>query len=214
MLLIIATVLAPTLSESSQSANIGSYTILYNEEVLPHIKISRRNADAGDTVIWFTSPTSKQLLIAEKVHQTVAQNGGDYLITETVQDICNNVSLYSFAADQQMVTVSGHLCDNHTFEICFTLQSHQHLGFNVTLHSNYYNKLRFRYGCNNDEGFFGLGEQYLHVNYKGQSVPLFISEQGVGRGAQPITLFINWMSPGAGMCVLYYLSVCLSVVCL
>ncbi len=200
MILLAIAVFLP-LSNSLQSATIGPYTIIYSNDSLPYIQIQHSNTESDTKLVWFTALNNIELLIAEKVQQTVSQNGGDYIIEETVLDTCNDAILGSMTAstDQSMITVTGLLCVNTTFDITFTIQSHGHLGFNVTLYSNYYNKIRFQYGCNKDEGFYGLGQQYSYTNHKGYSVPLFISEQGVGRGAQPITLLINYMSPGGGM---------------
>lgn len=33
---------------------------------------------------------------------------------------------------------------------------------------------------------------------KGKRVPILVSEQGIGRGAQPLTALLNWIADGAG----------------
>lgn len=33
---------------------------------------------------------------------------------------------------------------------------------------------------------------------KGKRVPILVSEQGIGRGAQPLTALLNWVADGAG----------------
>jgi len=48
-----------------------------------------------------------------------------------------------------------------------------------------------------DERIYGFGMQFTHFDLKGKRVPLFVTEQGVGRGAQPITLGAN-LTAGAG----------------
>ena len=75
-----------------------------------------------------------------------------------------------------------------------------HLLFNLSLlnSSNPYNQLRLTYGCKKDEQIYGFGAQYSKFNVKGQRLPLFLSEQGVGRGIEPLTLALNLASPGAG----------------
>ncbi len=49
-----------------------------------------------------------------------------------------------------------------------------------------------------DEGFFGFGEQFTHFDLKGRDVPVVVSEQGIGRGLQPITLGADLTADGAG----------------
>jgi len=48
-----------------------------------------------------------------------------------------------------------------------------------------------------DEHLYGCGEQYTHLDLKGKKVPLFVQEQGVGRGKDLITLLADWKA-GAG----------------
>jgi alpha-glucosidase len=43
---------------------------------------------------------------------------------------------------------------------------------------------------------FGLGEQYSFLSAAGQRVPLFVREQGLGRGLQPWTWLVNTFAPG------------------
>ena len=55
-----------------------------------------------------------------------------------------------------------------------------------------------RYGSEADEGFFGFGQQYSRWDLKGSKVPVIISEQGVGRGLQPLTFLLNTLVHGIG----------------
>jgi hypothetical protein len=47
------------------------------------------------------------------------------------------------------------------------------------------------YACEADENFYGFGESFSYFNLKGRNVPILVSEQGVGRGEQPITDTLN-----------------------
>jgi sulfoquinovosidase len=55
-----------------------------------------------------------------------------------------------------------------------------------------------RYGSERDEAFFGFGQHYSRWNLKGERVPVIISEQGVGRGLQPLTFMLNTFVHGVG----------------
>lgn len=103
----------------------------------------------------------------------------------------------------------GLLCGEVEFELCFqaeviddsTTPPIIHLLFNLSItdNSTRYNQLRLTYGCEKDEQIYGFGAQYSKFNMKGERLPLFLSEQGVGRGIEPLTFFLNSVSPGAGM---------------
>ena len=47
------------------------------------------------------------------------------------------------------------------------------------------------------ERVFGGGEQFTHLDLRGRRVPMLSEEQGIGRGAQPITIGAN-ITAGAG----------------
>lgn len=105
--------------------------------------------------------------------------------------------------------MKGLLCGKEEFELWFQAELLQnssvvsaHLLFNLSLlgssGDHYYNQLRLTYGSEEDEQIFGFGAQYSRFNMKGERLPLFLSEQGVGRGIQPLTFVLNLFSPGAG----------------
>ena len=75
-----------------------------------------------------------------------------------------------------------------------------HLIFNLSMAntSPSYNQLRLTYGCERDERVYGFGAQYSKFDMKGERVPLFLSEQGVGRGLEPLTFILDEASPGTG----------------
>lgn len=49
------------------------------------------------------------------------------------------------------------------------------------------NRLRIRIPATQTEAIYGCGEQFSEVNLRGKNVPLWVEEQGVGRGDPPIT---------------------------
>ncbi|XP_010263325.1 PREDICTED: uncharacterized protein LOC104601619 [Nelumbo nucifera] len=60
------------------------------------------------------------------------------------------------------------------------------------------NRVFLTYSSETDEKFYGFGEQFSHMEFKGRRVPIFVQEQGIGRGDQPITLAANLVSYRAG----------------
>ncbi|XP_014491147.1 uncharacterized protein LOC106753805 [Vigna radiata var. radiata] len=61
-----------------------------------------------------------------------------------------------------------------------------------------FNRVWLTYASDEKERFYGFGEQFSHMNFKGKRVPIFVQEQGIGRGDQPITLAANLISYRAG----------------
>ena len=112
---------------------------------------------------------------------------------------------------QTQVYFGGILCKEVEFEMLFQAQDlynpttpTTHLLFNLSLTNSSsfsFNQLRLTYGCEIDEQIYGFGAQYSKFNTKGERLPLFLSEQGVGRGLEPLTFVLDEVSPGAGMYV-------------
>ncbi|KAJ6741687.1 SULFOQUINOVOSIDASE [Salix viminalis] len=61
-----------------------------------------------------------------------------------------------------------------------------------------FNRICITYSSEGNERFYGFGEQFSHMDFKGKRVPIFVQEQGIGRGDQPITFAANLVSYRAG----------------
>ncbi|KAL3534639.1 hypothetical protein ACH5RR_003100 [Cinchona calisaya] len=61
-----------------------------------------------------------------------------------------------------------------------------------------FNRIWLTYESERSERFYGFGEQFSHMDFKGKRVPIFVQEQGIGRGDQPITFAANLVSYRAG----------------
>ena len=197
----------------------GTYIISYDEAQLPMLSIY----DATGRLVWFSSATSHTLAAAAQIQENVTQIGGDFIFNSKTQQICTDTNITktgslppSVESENSLIFFEGRLCDGAvTFQLTFqdTIVSvpvrsseeqttFHHLRFNLTLiddPARKYNQLRLVYGCERDEQLYGFGAQYSKFNMKGSRLPVFLSEQGVGRGLQPITFFLNHASPGAGM---------------
>ncbi|KAK6149041.1 hypothetical protein DH2020_016566 [Rehmannia glutinosa] len=57
-----------------------------------------------------------------------------------------------------------------------------------------FNRICITYSSEKNERFYGFGEQFSHMDLKGKRVPIFVQEQGIGRGDQPITFAANLVS--------------------
>ena len=61
----------------------------------------------------------------------------------------------------------------------------------VTVADTNVNRLRFSMPSSEDERFIGFGEQFSQLDMKGEKVPIWVQEQGIGRGDQPISMFVG-----------------------
>ncbi|KAI4300889.1 hypothetical protein L6164_034216 [Bauhinia variegata] len=61
-----------------------------------------------------------------------------------------------------------------------------------------FSRIWLTYASDKNEQFYGFGEQFSHMNFKGKRIPILVQEQGIGRGDQPITFAANLVSHRAG----------------
>lgn len=103
---------------------------------------------------------------------------------------------FSAGFEENGVTLSGTLADEASTP--FTLRfaaAPEGLRFSLSLAG--YDEIRLRFTAGAGEDFYGFGEQFTHLSMRGKRFHLCVSEQGIGRGAQPLSALVNLVSPGA-----------------
>lgn len=194
---------------NTTSYTSGPFTIHYSPHGLPTLQVTQQ-----DKLVWFTSGSHSPFLAAAEVVEEVTQIGGDYTIHSRIVSTCTGLNITEIGTHPPKVSggfsvlyMHGILCDNIAVEIGLqatevrdiSTDVHHHLMFNFSMAANSaYNQLLVVYGCAEDEGFFGFGAQNSRLNMKGKVLPMFLSEQGVGRGLQPITEILDLISRGSG----------------
>ena len=170
----------------------------------------------GTSLVWFTASSKdyNNFAGAARVSESVEQNGGIFVITNTVVDTCSEMSVTNHgsagggaAGSQDVVYFNGTVCNHTSFSLTFQAdtvtdenQTWSHLQLNLSIPDNSsYNQLWLTYGCAEDEHFYGFGAQYSKFDMKGHRLPMFLSEQGVGRGLEPLTAILDAVSKGAGI---------------
>jgi len=67
-------------------------------------------------------------------------------------------------------------------------------------------RLYWRIRSTPQEHVFGSGEQFTFFDLKGHVVPIWVSEQGIGRGLQPLTWLMDWIAGSGGSAWTTYMS--------
>jgi len=186
----------------------GPFSIVYNAQGNSLIEIYD-----GTSMVWSTSSSEKVNFFAgvATIAETVEQNGGVFVINDKVIETCYEIDITdhgstSGTGGHKVVYFNGTICNSTTFSLAFQadsvsdgnqMWSHLQLNFSIP-ESSPYNQLRLSYGCAKDEHFYGFGAQYSKFDMKGHRLPLFLSEQGVGRGLEPLTFILDKASKGSG----------------
>eukprot|EP00002_Diphylleia_rotans_P029439 TRINITY_DN5998_c0_g3_i1.p1 TRINITY_DN5998_c0_g3~~TRINITY_DN5998_c0_g3_i1.p1 ORF type:complete len:764 (-),score=160.62 TRINITY_DN5998_c0_g3_i1:182-2473(-) len=157
------------------------------------------HSDSPSKIEWETVDTANFVSVAYGV-ETVEEYAGHYKITDSVTRACFGSSIQSFNSDGRTVTVSGKLRDCAvTFTLKFTSVSRNQLEFDLQVTtSEDWNRVYLNTKTDPTEAYFGFGEQFTFFNYKGKKVEILVQEQGVGRGIQPLTKYLNTYKNNTG----------------
>lgn len=187
----------------------GPFSLDYSTGQIPQLQISHESRD-----VWHspTDPKQSSFVAAAKVDYRVSQNGGIFNIKSFVVQKCTESKISSVQTNPTqsypIVLFQGVLCSSARFNLSFQAvdqkdaqgRVYSHLRFTLTLlDTGLFSQVWLVYGADGDEGFYGFGLQYSKVNVKGERLPVFTTEQGVGRGLEPLTFFLDKVAAGTGV---------------
>jgi alpha-glucosidase (family GH31 glycosyl hydrolase) len=163
------------------------------------------HSDNPEKQIWYTG--SNSLVEASKVQREVEEQRGSYNFVENSTWSCTgnldeNLG-ENLVYDGSSLSISGSFAQENCpvgWRLSFFAKTDSSLGFKLEIlpAENEINLLSLNYGTDSSEKFFGFGEQFTWLNLKGRKVIIISQEQGIGRGAEPVTSTINTISPGSG----------------
>ncbi|MBK9122632.1 MAG: alpha-glucosidase [Chloroflexi bacterium] len=124
-----------------------------------------------------------------------------YRVTDHRTLLCGDQSVDRISQADTGTHVEGTLaCDDGTiarYHLVLYERSRNALEFSLSVDREDLNRLYLTSATALDEHVLGFGTQYTLLDMKGQYVPIFVSEQGIGRGIQPLTLGAD-LQAGAG----------------
>lgn len=133
----------------------------------------------------------------------VQQHHGHFAIRDRFELLCDRQTVDELSSAENRVTISGCLSAGRPrattrYQLTFRSVGLNQLEFGFSLSSDRFNRTRLTFQSSRDERFFGFGEQFSHFDLKGRRLPIWVAEQGVGRGAQPVTLAANLTMKAGG----------------
>jgi len=149
------------------------------------------HADAPDRVIWGT-PAGEPFLLAEQLETSVDYGSGSFVIYDEVQDTCSNQILEDAYKDGEDLVLTGVLDDCDTdWTLTLSAPSQARLELRVALGDGAdqagIDQLVLVQSSDGEERIHGFGAQYSKTDMKGEVMPVWSQEQGIGRGLQPLS---------------------------
>ena len=155
--------------------------------------------------LWYTL-RGQAFAAAAQGQEQVEEARGSYTISDRLSRTCTDQTIdaisYSPEAAYPALLVTGNLKCSGSSTIGYTLKlsevDENQLAFDLSFSDPAYNRAYLSYASDPDEHFFGFGEQFTFLDLKGQRVPIWASEQGIGRGQQPVTALVDLAARSGG----------------
>lgn len=145
------------------------------------------------------SLAGQPFLQAANAQEKVSESRGMFQMRDSWQEICPDQQVEFIRQDAAGVEIGGTLrCSSGRrlpFSLVISGADENYVDLNAAVAAN---RIFLTYASDPQERFFGFGEQFTYAQMKGRRVPIWVSEQGVGRGEEPITSAANLTNGGAG----------------
>ncbi len=184
-----------------KSAQLGPFTIQWDGRQLKEARLHVRHARNTEHDRWASLPGRTFVASAQGV-ETIEENRGSIRFSDQWKTYCKDQKLERWTATSDVVRIEGSFAEKEcpqTWTLQFSLEDAERLAFDLkTSHPETFNRTFLTYASRAEEQFFGFGMQFSHFNLKGRRLPIVSQEQGVGRGAQPISIGAE-ITNGAGV---------------
>ncbi len=176
---------------------VGEFVVSIEEETSGHVL---RVVHEGwpCRALWRSVP-GESFVSAARGRERVTQSRAHFTVEDEILGRLPDQSIEDVEERGGELRISGDLTGEDGeagYTLTFSPASDGRLRFVVEVEGPY-DRAYLTYASTPEERFFGFGEQFTYFDLKGRKVPIFVREQGIGRGAQPITLAAEYQA-GAG----------------
>lgn len=181
----------------SKNYDIGPFIISWNAQLL---QFDITNQSDLSKSIW-SSVQEKGFIHGAQAIDMVEDSRGSFVFEEEIIEILSNQSIENIDLINNQLVIKGKVYNNAVqtdYTLIFKSNGDNQLNFDVNFENNTFNRVYFTYSAEEEEAFYGFGEQCSFFNNKGKKIPIWVNEQGVGRGdiTDPIINAVLGLSGG------------------
>ncbi len=191
----------PKLQAGTHVFNTGNFQVQIIATGSQEPRIAILNTSSPGHWLWYTK-RGEAFVAAAEGQEYVKEERGSFFFQNVTRRRCGEQTIDSVVSEDQSVTFSGSLsCDRGEvvgYTLSFTAVSERQLAFRLSYADPAINRAYLTYASDADEHFYGFGEQFTYFDKKGHLLPIWASEQGIGRGSQPLTFLVNLAAHAGG----------------
>ncbi|GIW43919.1 MAG: alpha-glucosidase [Candidatus Binatia bacterium] len=193
-----ARIYAPTLSFPPPPAELGSFVLEWVGSSWADAAVRVRRNGQGRS-LWETAP-GRAFVTAARSTANVREHRSMFVMNERRHEQCTDQLVDGVTVQSPRLELVGRLrCPSGVvpYRLTFEPRDQAALHFQLEVHDPRFNRVSLQFLSDPEERIFGLGEQFTWFDLKGRRVPIVVSEQGIGRGSQPVTAILDLVA-GAG----------------